>query len=155
LAYRTKSPRLLALQAFFFRQEFAAEPTGRPTQIISRRFRATYKQAAAPSFRYPMPLTPLISPASFNPWLGAGLVLANSLLLYYLLFYYQVSENDKLLYTPLLATLVVGQLAVVAAGHTGRGRVALWILVALGAVAAGLLWAGLLWLTAFARGFNH
>ena len=99
--------------------------------------------------------TPTSSPASFNTWLGAGLVLANSLLLYYLLFYYEVSENDKLLYTPLLATLVVGQLAVLAVGHTGRGRVALRVIVGVGAVAAGLLWLVLLWASAFARGFNH
>ena len=82
-------------------------------------------------------------------------MLANSLLLYYLLFYYEVSENDKLLYTPLLATLVVGQLAMLAAGHTGRRRVALWVMVGVGAAAAGLLWLALLWLSAFARGFNH
>ena len=94
-------------------------------------------------------------PAAFNALLGAGLVLANTLLLYWYLFYYEVSENDKTLYVPVLVTAWAAQWALLAAGSARPWRVWCWVVAGLSGAAAGLAWALYWWLLAFARGFNH
>lgn len=57
----------------------------------------------------PTPSAAQVPPLAFNALLGAGLVLANTLLLYWYLFYYEVSENDKTFYVPVLATALAAQ----------------------------------------------
>ncbi|MBO2012191.1 hypothetical protein [Hymenobacter negativus] len=103
-----------------------------------------------------MQSSPPVAPApSFNALLGAGLVLANTLLLYWYLFYYEVSENDQLFYGPVLATSWAAQWMFLAAGSARPWRVWYWVVAGLSGAAAGLLWLGYFWLRAFARGFNH
>jgi hypothetical protein len=97
-----------------------------------------------------------ITPApSFNALLGAGLVVVNTLLLYWYLFYYEVSENDQLFYGPVLATAWAAQWALLAAGSARPWRGWYWVVAGLSCAAAVLLWLGYFWLRAFARGFNH
>jgi hypothetical protein len=100
------------------------------------------------------PTTPVPSP-TFNALLGAGLVLANTLLLYWYLFYYEVSENDQTFYLPVLTTALAAQWALLAAGSTRPWRQWFWGAAGLSGVAAGLAWVSYFWLLAFARGFNH
>jgi len=105
-----------------------------------------------------MPPAPSATPApppAFNALLGAGLVLANSLLLYWYLFYYEVSENDKTFYVPVLATAMAAQWALLAAGSAQPWRKWFWVAAGLSGAAAGLALVGYFWLLAFARGFNH
>jgi hypothetical protein len=101
---------------------------------------------------------PSVAPAPaarLNALLGAGLVLANTLLLYWYLFYYEVSENDQLFYGPVLATAWAAQWALLAAGSARPWRGWYWVVAGLSGAGAGLLWLGYFWLRAFARGFNH
>ena len=93
--------------------------------------------------------------ARLNALLGAGLVLANTLLLYWHLFYYEVSENDQLFYGPVLVTVWAAQWALLAAGSARPWRVWYWVVAGLSGAAAVLLWVGYFWLRAFVRGFNH
>jgi hypothetical protein len=97
----------------------------------------------------------IVLASNLNALLGGVLVLANTLLLYWYLFYYEVSENDKLFYGPLLATAWATQWMFLAAGSARPWRVWYWVVAGLSGAAAGLLWVGYFWLRAFARGFNH
>jgi hypothetical protein len=103
----------------------------------------------------PAPSATPVPPPAFNALLGVGLVLANSLLLYWYLFYYEVSENDKALYVPVLVTALATQWVLLAAGSTQPWRKWFWVAAGLSGAVAGLAWVGYFWLLAFARGFNH
>ena len=100
------------------------------------------------------PVTPPASP-TFNALLGAGLVLANTLLLYWYLFYYEVSENDQFFYAPVLVTALAAQWVLLAASSARPWRVWFWVAAGLSGAAAGLSWVGYCWLLAFGRDFNH
>ena len=97
---------------------------------------------------------PGTSPA-LNALLGAGLVPANTLLLYWYLFYYEVSENDQLFYAPVLVTALAAQWALLAVVSARPWRGWFWVAAGLSGAAAGLAWASYCWLLAFGRGFNH
>jgi hypothetical protein len=105
----------------------------------------------------PAPSTAPAPPAStaLNALLGAGLVLANTLLLYWYLFYYEVSENDQLFYTPVLITALAAQWVLLAVGSARPWQGWFWVAAGLSGAAAGLVWVGYCWLLAFGRGFNH
>ncbi len=53
------------------------------------------------------------SPA-LNAWLGAALVVANGLLFYGYFFFFDVSENDRLFYGPVLVSFLAAQWLVLA-----------------------------------------
>ena len=105
----------------------------------------------------PLPPAAPGPPASptFNALLGAGLVLANTLLLYWYLFYYEVSENDQLFYAPVLVTALAAQWVLLAIGSARPWQWWFWVAAGLSGAAAGLTWVGYFWLLAFGRGFNH
>lgn len=107
-----------------------------------------------------MPPDPSATPApptspALNALLGAGLVLVNTLLLYWYLFYYEVSENDQLFYAPVLITALAVQWTLLAAGSAWPWQGWFWVAAGLSGAAAGLVWVGYFWLLAFGRGFNH
>lgn len=93
--------------------------------------------------------------STLNALLGAGLVLANTVLLYWYLFYYEVSENDQLFYSPVLLTALAAQWVLLAVGSAPPWRNWFWVAAGLSGAAAGLAWVGYFWLLAFGRGFNH
>lgn len=105
----------------------------------------------------PAPSTAPVPSAAptFNALLGAGLVLANTLLLYWYLFYYEVSGNDQLFYGPVLVTALAAQWVLLAVGSARPWQGWFWVAAGLSGAAAGLAWVGYCWLLAFGRGFNH
>ncbi len=51
---------------------------------------------------------------ALNAWLGAALVVANGLLFYGYFFFFDVSENDRLFYGPVLVSFLAAQWLVLA-----------------------------------------
>lgn len=101
-----------------------------------------------------MPLAATPSSA-FNAWLGVALVVANGVLFYWYCFFFDISENDQIFYTPVLVSFLAAQWLVLALGSGPPFRRWFWVAFWLSAAAAGLLWAAYGYLLALAKAFQH
>lgn len=101
-------------------------------------------------------MQPTVTPsAELNAWLGAALVLANGALFYCYFFFFDVSENDQLFYTPVLLSFLAAQWLVLALGSAPPFRRWFWVAFGLSAGVAVLAWAGYAYLWALGAAFQH
>lgn len=101
-------------------------------------------------------MQPAASPSSaFNAWLGAALVLTNGVLLYWYLFFFDISENDQVFYTPVLVSFLAAQWLMLALGSPPPFRRRFWVAFGLCLGVAVLGWAAYAYLRALGAAFQH
>ena len=100
------------------------------------------------------PTTTNASPA-LNAGLGTMLAVANGLLFYGYFFFFDVSENDRLFYGPVLVSFLAAQLLALALGSEPPFRRWFWGGFAVLLVGALLGWAAFAYIAALARAFRN